>query len=57
MGGGFYDRALAGVTGPLLVGLAHAIQQVDSMPRDPWDISMDFVVTDTALHCCKVETK
>ena len=56
MGGGFYDKALAGVSGPLLVGLAHTMQQAPCVPSDPWDISMDFVLTDTALHCCKVET-
>lgn len=56
MGGGYYDRALAGVDGPLLVGLAHALQQVARVPGDPWDISMDFVLTDAALHCCRVET-
>jgi 5-formyltetrahydrofolate cyclo-ligase len=55
MGGGFYDRAFAEVKGPLLVGLAHSQQQVPLVPRDPWDIAMDFVVTDTALHRCKVE--
>lgn len=56
MGGGFYDRALAGVRGPLLVGLAHTLQQVPQVPRDAWDIAMDFVLTDTAVHCCKTVT-
>ena len=56
MGGGYYDRALAGVDGPLLVGLAHSLQQVAQVPGDPWDISMNFVLTEAALHCCRVET-
>lgn len=51
MGGGFYDRALSGVAGPLLVGLAHDCQQTDAVPRDPWDIALDFVATDVALYC------
>ena len=55
MGSGFYDKTLAGVRGPLLIGLAHTMQQVPHVPTDPWDVSMDFVVTDTALHCCKVD--
>jgi 5-formyltetrahydrofolate cyclo-ligase len=55
MGGGFYDKTLAGVHGPILIGLAHTMQQVPCVPNDPWDVSMDFVVTDTALHCCKVD--
>lgn len=54
MGGGFYDRTLAGVEGPLLVGLAHSLQEVPAVPRDDWDVSLDFVVTDTALHQCRV---
>ena len=53
MGGGFYDRTLAGLTGPLLVGLAHANQQVDCIPREEWDIPLNFIATDTALHFCK----
>jgi 5-formyltetrahydrofolate cyclo-ligase len=53
MGGGFYDRTLAGITGPLLVGLAHANQQVDCIPREEWDISLNFIASDAALHFCK----
>jgi len=52
MGGGFYDRTLAGVRGPLRVGLAHAVQQVSRVPHDPWDITLDFVATDSALLRC-----
>jgi 5-formyltetrahydrofolate cyclo-ligase len=50
MGGGFYDKTLAGITGPLLVGLAHANQRVDELPRDDWDIALDYIATDTGLH-------
>ena len=53
MGGGFYDRTLSGTDGPLRVGLAHASQQVDSIPQEEWDISLNFVATDTALHHCQ----
>jgi 5-formyltetrahydrofolate cyclo-ligase len=53
MGGGFYDRALAGVKGPLLVGLAHTVQQLPRVPRDDWDVPLDFVVTGDALHPCQ----
>lgn len=53
MGGGFYDRTLAGVAGPLRVGLAHANQQVACIPCEEWDISLDFIATDAALHICK----
>jgi 5-formyltetrahydrofolate cyclo-ligase len=53
MGGGFYDRTLAGVKGPLLVGLAHEVQEVPQVPRDDWDILLDFVVTESALYTCQ----
>ena len=53
MGGGFYDRTLEGVSRPLKVGLSHALQEVGRLPRDNWDVALDFVVTDTALHCCR----
>ncbi|MCB1706828.1 MAG: 5-formyltetrahydrofolate cyclo-ligase [Halioglobus sp.] len=52
MGGGYYDRSLTGNRGPLLVGLAHECQQVEQIPRDSWDISLDYIATDSALHCC-----
>jgi len=50
MGGGFYDRTLSGISGPLLVGLAHTNQKVDHIPREKWDIPLNFIATDTALH-------
>ncbi len=51
-GGGFYDRAIAaaGAARPLLIGVAHAFQQVDSVPVEPWDMPLDAVVTDERIH-------
>jgi 5-formyltetrahydrofolate cyclo-ligase len=50
MGGGFYDRALAILARqprkPLLLGVAHAFQQVDALPAAPWDQPLDGVITD-----------
>ncbi|HET8730864.1 MAG TPA: 5-formyltetrahydrofolate cyclo-ligase [Moraxellaceae bacterium] len=50
MGGGFYDRTLAfrrrGKAGPLLVGVAHACQQVTRLPTAEWDVPASLVVTD-----------
>jgi 5-formyltetrahydrofolate cyclo-ligase len=51
MGGGFYDRTLANITGPLLVGLAHAGQQVENLSQDSWDIALDYIATDAGLFC------
>lgn len=53
MGGGYYDRTLAGVKGPLLVGLAHARQQVEHLPQEHWDVVLDYIATDTALYQAK----
>ena len=54
MGGGFYDRTLAATKGPLLVGLAHSVQELAQTPKDAWDISVDFIVTEASLHRCQV---
>lgn len=49
-GGGFYDRAMAGAGAdrPVMIGIAHAFQEVDRVPTEPWDQPLDAVVTDDA---------
>lgn len=55
-GAGFYDRALAfrlrQPAPPLLVGVAHACQEVEAIPAEPWDVPLDAVVTDRELILC-----
>lgn len=50
MGGGFYDRSLAFMhhsgPSPTLIGVAHACQQVASLPVEPWDVPLQLVVSD-----------
>jgi 5-formyltetrahydrofolate cyclo-ligase len=50
MGGGFYDRSLAFMhrpgPSPTLIGVAHACQQVASLPVEPWDVPLQAVVSD-----------
>ena len=51
MGGGYYDRAFAfkrtyKVRKPIMIGVAHHCQEVNSLPTDHWDIPLDFIVTD-----------
>jgi 5-formyltetrahydrofolate cyclo-ligase len=53
MGGGFYDRTFAQLAGrdprwrqPQLVGLAHALQQVEALPIEPWDVALAAVATE-----------
>jgi 5-formyltetrahydrofolate cyclo-ligase len=58
MGGGYYDRALRSVrpdgTGigarPLLIGLAHSLQQVARVPAASWDVPLDGVLTECGLQ-------
>lgn len=57
-GGGFYDRSFAFLHGlarparPLLIGVAHAFQQVEHLPDETWDVALDLVVTDAGvIHC------
>lgn len=62
MGGGFYDRALAKLKSQnkytsaqqqtQLIGLAHSLQQLPQCPLEPWDIPLDFVVTEQRVFSC-----
>ncbi|WP_404466501.1 5-formyltetrahydrofolate cyclo-ligase [Vreelandella aquamarina] len=53
MGGGFYDRSLAFMRrpgpAPTLIGVAHACQQVNTLPIEPWDIPLNAVASDTGV--------
>jgi len=51
MGGGYYDRSLAfslapGIEGPLRLGIAYGLQEVDSLPAQSWDVPLDGVITE-----------
>ncbi len=52
MGGGYYDASLAYLKGarrwrrPWVVGVAYAMQELPSLPSDPWDIPLDAVLTE-----------
>ena len=55
MGAGFYDRRFAFCldqpdSGPLLVGAAYSLQQVDSLPAQSWDVPLDAVITERGLQ-------
>ncbi len=55
MGGGFYDRSFAfkrrrqPQTSPRLVGFAYQFQQVAQLDRQPWDVPLDAICTNTQL--------
>lgn len=56
MGGGYYDRTLAYLRDrshwrrPRIFGLAHALQRVDALPKNAWDIPVDGVITERETH-------
>lgn len=56
MGGGYYDRTLSFKNkrshwkGPKLIGVAHDLQCVDSIPVNDWDIPLDAVITEKHLY-------
>jgi len=50
-GGGHYDRALVRLRDAVRVGLAFEIQVAAELPRDPWDVPMDCIVTEARVLC------
>ena len=58
MGGGYYDQSFAFIKNlpkfakrPRLIGIAYEFQKLDEVPRESWDIALDYVVTEKALYC------
>ena len=54
-GGGYYDRTFAfmhakPIKRPLLIGLSYSFQQVDLLPKDPWDVKLDAILTEKGLR-------
>ena len=47
-GGGWYDRLLPRFSRASRCGLAYALQVVERLPLDPWDVSMDTIITERA---------
>jgi 5-formyltetrahydrofolate cyclo-ligase len=58
MGGGYYDRTLAFMNttkrdAPKLIGLAHSCQEVSSIDRQSWDITLNLIATEKQIICAK----
>ncbi len=45
-GAGHYDRALSVLPKHVAIGIAWAIQQAPAINADPWDVPMDFMLTE-----------
>ena len=60
MGAGYYDRALRrrldparAFRRPRLIGVAYACQELPSIASAPWDVPLDYVVTESEIiRCC-----
>jgi 5-formyltetrahydrofolate cyclo-ligase len=52
-GGGFYDRLFTRLPRAITrVGLAYEFQEYPDLPRDPWDVCLDYVITERRLVRC-----
>jgi 5-formyltetrahydrofolate cyclo-ligase len=55
MGGGYYDRSLAfkrsrkHLSKPILIGIAHSIQEHPQLLRNQWDVGMDCIITEKEI--------
>ncbi|MFK7994059.1 MAG: 5-formyltetrahydrofolate cyclo-ligase [Granulosicoccus sp.] len=53
MGGGYYDRCFAhrmnADSPPVLIGVAYEMQCVATVYEQPWDVPLDFVVTESRI--------
>jgi len=56
MGAGYYDRAFQFLrthprpTRPLLIGVGYSFQRVDKIEPQPWDVTLDCVVSANGLY-------
>ncbi|MEE4360562.1 MAG: 5-formyltetrahydrofolate cyclo-ligase [Pseudomonadales bacterium] len=54
MGGGFYDRSFSALRPrprqPLLIGIAHSIQEVERVPTAQHDVPLDGIATERDVH-------
>jgi len=57
-GGGYYDRSFAFLreverpSRPLMVGIGYALQELDHIEPEAWDVRLDYVATERELVDC-----
>ncbi len=50
-GAGFFDRTLASLTKrPVVIGVTYEMARLDTIHPQPWDIPVDFVVTERGVY-------
>ena len=50
MGKGYYDRYLKKVRSVKKIGLAFEEQMLESIPKEPYDIPVDIIITDQTIY-------
>ncbi len=45
-GAGHYDRALSILPSATTIGIAWSVQKADFIPADPWDIPLNYILTE-----------
>jgi len=56
-GAGYYDRFFDKNPDIPRVGMAYACQEEESVPAEPYDARMDYVVTENEVICCKARSE
>jgi 5,10-methenyltetrahydrofolate synthetase len=50
-GGGFFDRTLAALAKkPIVIGVTYELARMETIQPQPWDIPMDYVVTERGVY-------
>ena len=50
-GAGFFDRTLASLAKkPLIIGISYELAKLDTIHPQPWDLPMDYVVTERGVY-------
>jgi 5-formyltetrahydrofolate cyclo-ligase len=55
MGASFYDRLFqpfAALAKPVRMGVAYALQEIEHIPSEPWDIGMHSILTENGCFAC-----
>lgn len=52
MGKGYYDRYFQHHHSVIKIALAYEEQVLDNVPKDPYDVTIDFIITDKNIYDC-----
>ncbi|MEW8973496.1 MAG: 5-formyltetrahydrofolate cyclo-ligase [Tissierellaceae bacterium] len=52
-GGGYYDRFLSNLPNVVTIGIAFELQMIDEVPKDKFDIPVNFIFTEKKVINCQ----